>query len=155
VGHAEAVNTELFLRVVRGSMLAGAAYDLAFAFPILLAPARLSGVIGLPMPDQEIYLRFTGVFLLGAAGFYLLPVLHPGRYLGNVVVAAALRAAGGLFLIEAVIAYDQPRPLLVLGALDLTFAGVHYLSLVPFSGFKVWRLAGADLSPRRVPTGDR
>src|SRR5262249_1262388 len=142
-----------FLAVVRYAMLAGAAYDLAFALPIIIAPAFLAGLIGLPMPDQEIYLRFTGVFLLGVAMFYLLPALHPGRYLGTVVTAAALRAAGGIFLIAAVIGYHQPRPLLILGVIDLAFAGLHYLSLVPFSGLMVWRLAGADLSPRRRRSG--
>jgi len=153
MGEAAVMTTELFLRIVRYSMLAGAAYDLAFAFPILVAPAPLASLLGVPMPDQEIYLRFLGVFLFGVALFYLMPVLHPGRYFGNVVAAAALRAAGGVFMLVAVIAYDQPRPLLLLGALDMAFAGLHYMSLVPFSGLRVWRLNGADLSARRDRSG--
>jgi hypothetical protein len=147
------VTTDLFVAIVRYTMLAGALYDLLFAVPMLAAPGWAAGILSLPMPDQEIYLRFTAVFLFGLALFYLLPVLHPGRYLGNVAAAAALRAMGGVFMVAAVLAYDQPRPFLLLGAVDLAFAGLHYLSLVPFAGLKVWRIAGADISARRSGRG--
>jgi len=142
------VTTDHFLKLVRYAMLAGALYDLAFAFPILLAPGWLAGILGLAMPQQEIYLRFTSVFLFSVPVFYLMPFLHPGRYFGNVVAAAVLRSAGGIFMVAAVVLYGQPRPFLLLGAADLGFAALHYLSLVPFGGLKVWRLTGADLSPR-------
>jgi len=148
------MNTGHFLSAVRITMLAGAVYDAAVAAAILAAPEALAGLLRLPMPAEQIFLRFIGVFLLALALFYLLPVLHPGRYLGNVVVAAAARAMGGIFLVAAVAGFDQPRPYLLLGAIDLGFAGIHYLSLVPFNGFKVWQLAGADLAPRG-PAGGR
>jgi hypothetical protein len=142
------MTTSTFLGILRSLMLAGAAYDVVFAIPILAAPAPLASLLGLPMPEQEIYLRFTGVFLLGLALFYLMPVLHPGRYLGNVVAAAFLRSLGGCFLLGAVLLFEQPRPFLILGAADLAFAALHYLSLVPFAGLRVWRITGADLAPR-------
>ena len=142
------MTTETFLRIVRVTMLAGAAYDVAFALPILVAPEPLAGLLGLPMPDQEIYLRFSSVFLLGLAYFYMMPVLHAGRYLGNVVGAALIRFLGAAFLVTAVLLYHQPRALLLLGTGDLLFAGLHYLSLVPFTGLRVWRLTGADLGSR-------
>lgn len=147
------MTTDLFLRIVRVTMLAGAIYDVAFALPILLAPGWLAGLLGLPMPDQEIYLRFTSVFLFGLAFFYLMPVIHPGRYLGNVVAAAAVRLLGGVFMAAAVLSYHQPRPFLLLAAVDLALAGLHYLSLVPFAGLRVWRITGADLGRRRPGRG--
>jgi hypothetical protein len=144
------VTTGTFLKIVRVTMLMGAVYDLAFALPILVAPERLAALLGLPMPEQEIYLRFSSVFLAGLAVFYLMPVLHPGRYLGNVVAAWVVRTLGAVFLATAVLQYHQPRPFLLLGAGDLLLAGLHYLSLVPFAGLRVWRLTGADLAPRRA-----
>ena len=147
------MTTSTFIRIVQFTMLAGALYDFAFALPIMLAPASLAASLGLAMPDQEIYLRFIGVFLLGLPVFYLMPVLHPGRYFGNVVAAAFLRLMGGLFLVAAVFLFGQARPLLLLAAADLAFAGVHYLSLVPFAGIPVWRLTGVDVSPRRPASG--
>ena len=143
------VDTDLFIGIVRYTMLAGALYDLAFAVPILAFPEGIAPILGLPLPDQQIYLRFLAVFLVALAIFYLLPVLHPGRYLGNVAAAAATRAMGGLYMIAAVAFFAQPRPFLLLGAGDLAFGLLHYLSLLPFAGPRVWRIAGADLTPRR------
>ncbi len=153
MGEAGPMTTDLFIAFIRVTMLAGAVYDAAFAVPILVAPERLAPLLGLAMPAQEIYLRFTSVFLLGFALFYLLPAAYPGRYLGNVAAAVAIRALGGIFMVVAVAAYDQPRPFLILGVIDLAFAAVHYVSLVPFAGPRIWRLAGADLAPR--PPADR
>lgn len=147
------MSTDLFVAIVRYTMLAGAIYDVAFAIPILLAPEWLSRIIALPMPEQEIYLRFLGIFLLGLTLFYLMPVLHPGRYFGNVAAAAATRALGGLFMAVAVLRYGQPRPFLILAAGDLGWAAIHYLSLVPFAGWKVWQVAGLDVSARRRTAG--
>ncbi|MBI3447990.1 MAG: hypothetical protein HY049_03595 [Acidobacteria bacterium] len=147
------MNTGTFVWIVRATMLAGALYDLFFAICILAAPAALAGALGLEMPQQQIYLRFLGVFLAGVPAFYLMPVLHPGRYLGNVVAAALLRALGGVFLVVAVLGYGEPKAFLVLAAADLAFAAVHYLSLVPFAGLAVWKLTGVDLSPRGAATG--
>jgi len=149
------LNTGHFLAAVRYTMLAGALYDLAVAVPLLAAPELLARILGTPMPAEEIHLRFIGIFLIALAIFYLLPVIHPGRYLGNVAAAAAARTMGAVFLIAAVAGYGQPRAYLLLGAIDLAFGGVHYLSLVPFSGFKVWQVAGADITPRGRPAGRR
>lgn len=149
------MNTGHFLAAVRYTMLAGAVYDAAVAIAILAAPELLARILDLPMPAEQIFLRFIGVFLLALALFYMLPVLHAGRYLGNVVVAAAARTMGGIFLIAAVAGFGEPRAYLLLGAIDLGFGGIHYLSLVPFNGFKVWQLAGADLAPRGRSGGRR
>jgi hypothetical protein len=148
MGEAGAVSAERAVAVVRYTMLAGAVYDLAFAVPILAAPGWLSEILHVPMPREEVYLRLLGIFLAALALFYLLPAIYPGRYLGNVAAAAAARALGALFLFAAVAAYGQPRPLLLLGAGDLAFAIVHYASLVPLAGPRVWRAAGSDLGAR-------
>jgi hypothetical protein len=142
------MRTHHFLAFIRFTMLAGALYDAALAIPVMVAPGSLARILGLPMPDTEIHLRFLGVFLLILSLYYLAPVLYPGRYLGNVAIAALGRAMGAAFLIFAVLQYDQPRPYLLLGMVDLVFGMVHYISLLPFSGFAVWRIAGMDLSYR-------
>ena len=148
------MTTGTSIAVVRCTMLAGAIYDALFAVPILVAPAWLSGLIAVSVPQEEIYLRFIGVFLLGLALFYLLPVIHAGRYLGNVAAAVAVRTAGGAFMLVAVLGFAQPRPFILLAAGDLFFAVLHYLSLVPLSGWKIWRLAGAEIASSR-PNGGR
>ena len=101
MGKARIVNTALFLAIIRYGMLAGALYDAAFAIPILAAPDFLAGRLGLPMPDQQIHLRFLGIFLLVTSLFYMMPVLYPGKYLGNVAVAVLGRAMGAAFLMAA------------------------------------------------------
>ena len=149
MGEARGVNTDRFITIIRWTMLAGALYDLLFAVPILAAPGAVAPVLRIPMPEQEVYLRFLGVFLAGLAIFYLLPVVRPGRYLGNVAAAAVTRAMGGVYMLAAVLLYGQARAFLLLGAGDLFFAVLHVLTLLPFTGLRVWTAAGLDLAPRR------
>jgi len=117
-------------------MAAGALYDLAFAVVNLAFPIWASGVLQIPLPADQIYLRLTGVFLFILALVYMLPVIHPGRYLGVVVVAILGRAAGAIFLSCAALLYDQPRTFLLLAGGDLFFACVHALLL--------WRARGGN-----------
>ncbi len=121
-------------RRLRASLVVGALYDLVFAAILLAAPRAGSIALRIPMPDQQVYLRFTGVFLAALAMFYLLPALHPGRYLGNVVVAVGARTAGAAFLVTAATVFDQPPALLALGAGDAIFALAHAVFLVQAEG---------------------
>lgn len=126
----EALVSDAAHRRLRVTMAAGSLYDLTFGLMILFAPHWGSWFLEIPLPSEQVYLRFTGVFLLALALFYMLPVVHPGRYLGNVVVAIVARAAGAMFLIISALAFDQPGAFLLLGAGDLIFAMLHiyYLS---------------------------
>lgn len=112
-------------RRLRVTMVAGSFYDAAFAVLLLAGPEWGARFFGIPLPAQQLYLRFTGVFLLILAMFYLLPAIHPGRYLGNVVVAIVGRTAGAVFMVTAVAAFDQPRAFMALGLSDLLFAVLH------------------------------
>ncbi|MFQ5701104.1 MAG: hypothetical protein ACE5HU_04600 [Acidobacteriota bacterium] len=122
------------LRWLSVSLFAGSGYDVLFAIINLLVPRWGSRILGIPMPSQEVYLRFTGVFLIVLALFYALPALHPGRYLGNVVVAILGRTAGAVFLCTATLIFDQPRAFLLLGAGDLIFAVLHAVLLARSAG---------------------
>jgi len=123
-------------RRMRISMAAGALYDLTFAVINLVFPQAGSWFLEIPLPEQQVYLRMTGVFLLVLALFYMLPVIHPGRYLGNVVVAILARTAGAIFLGAAALWFGQPVAFLALGVVDLVFAVIHLLFL--------WQATGGD-----------
>lgn len=123
-------------RRLRTSMAAGALYDLVFAVVNLAAPQWGSWLLEIPLPDQQVYLRLSGVFLFALALVYMLPVIHPGEYLGNVVVAIVARTAGAAFFIAAALWFGQPAAFLALGALDLLFAALHLVLL--------WQAAEGD-----------
>lgn len=111
---------------LRVSLVAGSLYDAVFGVILLAAPGFGSWFLDIPLPAQQVYLRFIGVFLFLLALLYMLPVIHPGAYLGNVVVAIVGRAAGAVFLFTATLAYAQPRAFLLLGGADLLFSVLHY-----------------------------
>ena len=126
-------------RKLRVTMGAGSLYDFTFAMITLAAPGFGSWFLEIPLPAEQIYLRFTGIFLLMAALFYMLPVIHPGRYLGNVVVAILGRAMGGVFMITAAVAFAQPPAFILLGAGDLVFASLHLYYLARAEGGNPFR----------------
>lgn len=115
-------------------MAAGSLYDLVFAAINLSAPRLGSRLLEVPLPAEQVYLRLTGVFLLILALFYLLPVIHPGRYLGNVSVAIVGRCAGALFMAAAALWFGQPPAFLALAAGDILFAALHAFFLVRAEG---------------------
>lgn len=119
---------------LRVSLIAGSLYDLTFAFVNLVVPGLGAWFFEIPLPEQQVYLRFTGIFLIILALFYMLPVLHPGRYLGNVVVAILGRTMGAVFLITAATAFGQPAAFILLGAGDLVFAILHLVFLARAEG---------------------
>ena len=59
----EAVN-ETAHRRLRISLIAGSLYDIAFAAVTLAAPGFGAVFFAIPLPEQQVYLRFTGVFLI-------------------------------------------------------------------------------------------
>ena len=121
-------------RKLRITLVAGSLYDATFAFINLAAPGFGSWFLEIPLPQEQIYLRLTGVFLLMAACFYMLPVIHPERYLGNVVVAILGRGMGAIFLIAAATAFGQHPAFIFLGAGDLVFALLHLYYLARAEG---------------------
>ena len=126
-------------RRLRISLIAGSLYDLTFAVINMAAPGFGSFFFEIPLPEQQVYLRFTGVFLIMMALFYMLPVIHPGQYFGNVVVAILGRGMGAVFLIAATTFYGQPRAFILLGLGDLVFAALHALFLAQAEGGNPFR----------------
>ena len=133
MGEAVTVN-ETAHRRLRITLTMGSLYDLAFAFINLAAPRWGAEFFEIPMPAEQVYLRFTGIFLIMAALFYMLPVIHPGRYLGNVVVAIIGRTLGALFLFAAALFFAYPPAFILLGAGDLGFAVLHFYYLARAEG---------------------
>ena len=116
--------------ILQLSLVVGAVYDIAFGLGILLAPGTLAGVLGLPMPQDQLYLRFLSVFLFGLALYYLLPAVDPERFRPVVWVAVAVRAMGFLFMAAAWSLFSRPGIFLLLGAADLAFALAHGAGLL-------------------------
>lgn len=123
------VQREAAWRWVGRSMAAGAAYDLLFALAILFAHRQAAGLMGLPLPDDPVYLRFIGVFLLLLAGLYALPAVSPRRYQGVVAVASAGRLAG-FFYMAGVWWTGHPAAFLWLALGDLAFSALHAVLLL-------------------------
>ena len=126
-------------RRLRISLIAGSLYDLTFAVINLAAPGFGAFFFEIPLPEQQVYLRFTGIFLIMLALFYMLPVLHPGQYFGNVVVAILGRGMGAVFLILAATIYGEPGAFILLGLGDLVFAALHAVFLAQAEGGNPFR----------------
>jgi len=116
--------------ILQLSLVVGAVYDIGFGLGILLAPEPLAGVLGLPMPLDQLYLRFLSVFLFGLAFYYLLPAVDPERFRPAVWVAVAVRTMGFLFMAGAWGIFQRPSVFLLLAAADLAFALAHAAGLL-------------------------
>jgi hypothetical protein len=112
------------LRWIAWSMRAGALFDLFFAVAILGFTARAARTLGLVVPADPVYLKLSGVLLLLLAGLYCLPGWWPRRYRGVVVVAAAGRFIGAVYLGLAWWG-GQPTVFLAVALVDLGFSLLH------------------------------
>lgn len=111
-------------KAVSISMACGAAYDLVFAVAILFFTAPAAALLGLEVPQDPVYLRLNGIFLLILAGLYALPAVAPRRYSGVVVVAVAGRSLGFLYFVWAWHG-GAATVFLLLGFVDLLFGLAH------------------------------
>jgi hypothetical protein len=106
------------------SMALGAAYDAAFAVAILFFADASAALMRIPLPADRVYFRFIGVFLVLLAAMYVLPAREPQRYQGVVVVAAAGRFLGFLYLAWAW-SRGAPGAFLALACADLALSALH------------------------------
>ena len=114
---------------VARSMALAAAYDLSFAVAILFFTAPAARLLRLALPDDLVYLRFNGVFLLMLAGMYVLPALQPQRYRGIVSVAVIGRFLGFVYL--GWVAWSGGAPTFWgLALTDLFFSILHAVLLI-------------------------
>lgn len=116
-------------RHVARSMALAAVYDLVFAIAILFSTGFAARLLGLALPDDLVYLRFNGVFLLMLAGMYSLPARHPRRYRGIVSIAAIGRFAGFIYL-GGVWYGGGAAVFLGLALADLFFSALHAVLMV-------------------------
>jgi uncharacterized membrane protein len=114
--------TEQRFTALRAVLIVGAVYDILFGIPILAFPEPLANLLGLALPEQQVYLRLNGLFLLILAGFYLVTAVDPGRRLGFVAVAIAGRAAGAVYFSAFSLGFGGDAVFLLLGVGDLLFA---------------------------------
>lgn len=114
-----------YLRLLRGSLVLGAVYDLVFAAIMVLAPQLTSRALGLPLPGERFYLWVMAVMLAMLASLYLKAAQDPRRYSAVVVVAAAGRCAGAAALAAAALDRPDLDGLWVLAAADLAFGVAH------------------------------
>jgi hypothetical protein len=122
------------LALLRASLVAGAAYDLAFAVLMVAAPAFPARLFGLPLPPLPrgaFYLWILATLLAMLAMLYLAAAHDPRRYSAIIVVAIGGRTLGALaFLLAAFLGPDLAG-LLPLAAADLAFGAVHAVAWLP------------------------
>lgn len=105
-----------------GLMLAiGAVYDLVFAVAILVLARPAAAILGLPLPDDRVYLQLNGIFLLILGAIYLAASRDPGRYSAVAPISAAGRVLGFLLFAWAWRG-GGPSTFLALGLADLAIA---------------------------------
>ena len=121
----------LWLRLLRGSLCAGAVYDLVFAALMVVAPELPSRWLSLPLPGEAFYLRLIAVLLGMLALLYLAAARDPRRYSAIIAVAIVGRAAGAAALALAARGRPDLAGLWPLAGADLGFAIVHAVSWLP------------------------
>jgi hypothetical protein len=111
-----------FLFLLRLTLLAGAAYDLAFAALMVLAPELPEKLLRLPPPGEDFYLWLLAVFLCMLAGVYLLAAYDPTNYRGNIVIAILGRLAGGMVFLLAATGRTDLNGLYIIAGGDFLFS---------------------------------
>jgi hypothetical protein len=111
----------------------GAAYDLVFGVVILGFSRPAASILGLPIPDDPVYLYLNGVFLLLLGSLYAAAARQPEQYRAVAPISAGGRMLGFILFLWA---WMEGRPVsfLVLGLGDLGLA---------VATFAAWRRAVA------------
>jgi hypothetical protein len=99
----------------------GILVNLSFAVPAVLSPSWLLRRTGLPMPNQSIWLRDSGMLLLFLSAMYVPAARDPQRYAVNAAVAVVARLVFAVFWLSAVFGARAPRGHLSFGLVDLFF----------------------------------
>jgi hypothetical protein len=123
----------LFLKLLTGSLVLGALYDLGYALLMVIAPQAPAKTFDLPLPplpQGAFYLWTLAVVLAMLAALYLLAARDPRRYSGIVAVAIGGRILGGLVLAAAALRSGLPG-LYPMAAADLAFGVAHAAFWLP------------------------
>lgn len=115
------------MRLLKVSLVAGAAYDVVFAVLMVAAPELPARLLELPMPGEAFYLWIMATFLLMIAGFYGYAAYDPRSYGGNIRIAIVGRTLGAIVFCACALGRDDLWGLYPLAAADLAFAIVHWI----------------------------
>ncbi len=114
----------LYLRLLRLSLVVGAAYDVVLATGLAFAPGVVTRLLRLPLPGEDFYLWLIALLLVTLAAFYLLAAYDPASYRGNILVAIGARTVATALLAAA--AWSEGLPgLYVAAGGDFVFAVAH------------------------------
>jgi hypothetical protein len=122
------------LGLLRGGLVAGALYDLAFAVLMVAAPQIPARILNLPLPplpEGRFYLWIMAVLLLMLAALYLAAAYDPRRYSAIIAVAIGGRAVGAAAFAVAALTGAGLGGLLPLAAADLAFSLLYAASWWP------------------------
>jgi hypothetical protein len=121
----------LWLRLLRGGLVAGAIYDLGFAVLMVGAPELPARWFSLPLPGEAFYLWLIAALLLMLSTLYVAAARDPRRY--SAIIAVAILGRGLGALVFALAAWGRPdlAGLWNLSAADLSFAVLHAVSWLP------------------------
>jgi hypothetical protein len=122
------------LSLLKGSLVAGAVYDLGFALLMVAAPRVPAGMFHLPLPplpEGAFYLWILATLLAMLAGLYLAAAHDPRRYSAIIAVAIAGRLVGALAFAIAALRGPDLGGLWPLAAADFAFGACHAAAWLP------------------------
>jgi hypothetical protein len=94
-------------------------YDGVVGALLLLAPATLASLFGVPPASPRIFSDLNGLFLLAVGAGYALPWREPDRYRGYMwVMGPLLKGAGAATFIVDYLTRGSPRSFLLFAASD-------------------------------------
>jgi hypothetical protein len=112
------------------SMLWGGIYDLLFGLPILLIPRQMGAILQIKCPENPIYVRYCGLFLLILAVGYLIAWRDINKNLGIARMMVVSRSLGFIFMLEFSIWGGMGLTFLFLAVGDLVFGLTHMIFLL-------------------------
>jgi hypothetical protein len=106
-------------------------YDALVGAFLLLAPAQLAALFGVPPANPRIFSDLNALFLLAVGAGYYLPWRDPVRYRGYLwVMGPLLKGAGAIIFIVDYTLRGSPASFLLFAASDGTLALITLAALL-------------------------
>jgi hypothetical protein len=116
------------LSVVAGISLV---YDLAIGLVLIGMPEQLASWFGVPLPDPILFVRVTGILLIGVGLGYLQPLKDPDTHRVYLwVFGPLLKGAGAALFIGEYASGGAPASFLLFAASDGTLALATLVALL-------------------------
>ena len=110
----------------------GSVYDASFGVALLVAPALLTGMMALPMPDVGgIWIRLDGIFLIVVGMIYWIMSQDPARHLGIMAMIFIAKLGSIVFYLVNVFGFDASRTFILFAVLDAMMCGLHWWAIGP------------------------